>query len=49
MNYQKKTILDADFSGKKVLMRCDFNVPTDDAGVITEEEFAAKKRQLLGI
>ena len=37
MNYQKKTILDADFSGKKVLMRCDFNVPTDDAGVITDD------------
>ena len=37
MNYQKKTILDADFSGKKVLMRCDFNVPTDDAGAITDD------------
>ena len=37
MNYQKNTILDADFSGKKVLMRCDFNVPTDDAGVITDD------------
>lgn len=37
MNYKKKTILDADLSGKKVLMRCDFNVPTDDAGVITDD------------
>lgn len=37
MNYQKKTILDVDLKGKKVLMRCDFNVPTDDAGVITDD------------
>lgn len=37
MNYKKKTILDMDFSGKKVLMRCDFNVPTDDAGTITDD------------
>lgn len=37
MNYKKKTILDVDLSGKKVLMRCDFNVPTDDAGVITDD------------
>ena len=37
MNYQKKTILDADLKGKKVLVRCDFNVPTNDDGVITDE------------
>lgn len=37
MNYQKKTILDAELSGKRVLMRCDFNVPTDDAGNITDD------------
>lgn len=37
MNYKKKTILDVDLKGKKVLMRCDFNVPTDDAGVITDD------------
>lgn len=37
MNYQKKTILDVDLKGKKVLMRCDFNVPTDDAGMITDD------------
>ena len=37
MNYQKKTILDADLKGKKVLVRCDFNVPTNDEGVITDE------------
>ena len=27
MNYNKKTVLDVDVSGKKVLLRCDFNVP----------------------
>ena len=37
MKYQKKTILDADLKGKKVLVRCDFNVPTNDEGVITDE------------
>ena len=42
MNYQKKTILDADFSGKRVLMRCDFNVPTDDAGIITDDSRIVK-------
>lgn len=27
MNYNKKSVLDADVKGKKVLLRCDFNVP----------------------
>ena len=30
MNYHKKTINDVDVSGKKVLLRCDFNVPQAD-------------------
>ena len=29
MNYNKKTVKDIDVSGKKVLLRCDFNVPQD--------------------
>lgn len=29
MNYNKKTVYDIDLSGKKVLLRCDFNVPQD--------------------
>ena len=29
MNYNKKTILDVDVAGKKILLRCDFNVPQD--------------------
>ncbi|MFO0916034.1 MAG: phosphoglycerate kinase [Pirellulales bacterium] len=33
----KKTIADVDVRNKTVLMRVDFNVPLDDAGVITED------------
>ena len=29
MNYNKKTVYDIDVKGKKVLLRCDFNVPQD--------------------
>jgi len=37
MTYNKKTIEDIDIKGKKVLVRCDFNVPVKD-GVITSEK-----------
>lgn len=37
MNYQnKKTVEDIEVGGKKVLVRCDFNVPFDDKGNITD-------------
>ena len=37
MNYNKKTVKDIDVAGKKVLLRCDFNVPQDKAtGAITD-------------
>ena len=32
----KKTVEDIDVAGKKVLVRCDFNVPFDDAGNISD-------------
>ena len=38
MNYDKKTIRDIDVSGKKILLRCDFNVPHDKAtGIIHDD------------
>jgi phosphoglycerate kinase len=37
MNYlNKKTVEDIDVTGKRVLVRCDFNVPFDDQGNITD-------------
>ena len=33
----KKTIEDIQVSGKKVLVRCDFNVPLDENKLITDE------------
>ena len=39
MNYNKKTVYDVDVKGKKVLLRCDFNVPLDKAtGAITDDK-----------
>ena len=39
MNYNKKTVQDVDVKGKKVLLRCDFNVPQDkETGAITSDK-----------
>ena len=39
MNYNKKTVTDIDVKGKKVLCRCDFNVPQDKkTGAITDDK-----------
>ena len=40
MNYNKKTVKDIDVKGRKVLLRCDFNVPMakDGSGVITDDK-----------
>ena len=37
MTYNKVTVEDIDVKGKKVLVRCDFNVPLDENGNITDE------------
>jgi len=39
MNYNKKTVRDAELQGKKVLLRCDFNVPQNkETGEITSDK-----------
>ena len=39
MNYSKKTVKDVEVAGKKVLLRCDFNVPQDkETGAITSDK-----------
>ncbi len=39
MDYNKKTVRDVDVKGKKVLLRCDFNVPLDkQTGEITSDK-----------
>ena len=39
MNYQKKTVKDIDVRAKRVLLRCDFNVPQDNkTGEITSDK-----------
>ena len=39
MNYNKKTVHDFDPKGKKVLLRCDFNVPQNkETGEITSDK-----------
>ena len=39
MNYNKKNVTQVDVKGKKVLLRCDFNVPQDKAtGAITDDK-----------
>jgi 3-phosphoglycerate kinase len=38
MNFQKKSVTDIDVRGKRVLLRCDFNIPLDKkTGDITDE------------
>ena len=39
MNTHKKTVRDVEVRGKKVLLRCDFNVPQDkETGAITSDK-----------
>ena len=41
MNYNKKSIEDIDVSGKRVLCRCDFNVPTNDGKITSDKRIVA--------
>ncbi len=41
MNYNKKNIEDIDVSGKRVLARCDFNVPMKDGAITSEKRIVA--------
>ncbi len=38
MQYNKKSVQDIDVNGKKVIARCDFNVPQDENGRITDDK-----------
>ena len=41
MNYNKKSIVDIDVAGKRVLCRCDFNVPTKDGKITSDKRIVA--------
>ncbi len=41
MNYNKKSIEDIDVAGKRVLCRCDFNVPTKNGKITSDKRIAA--------
>ena len=41
MNYNKKSIEDIDVTGKRVLCRCDFNVPTKDGKITSDKRIVA--------
>jgi len=41
MNYNKKTVEDIAVSGKKVLVRCDFNVPMDGQTITDDKRIVA--------
>ena len=41
MNYNKKSIEDVEVSGKRVLCRCDFNVPTKEGRITSDKRIVA--------
>ena len=41
MNYNKKSIEDIDVAGKRVLCRCDFNVPTKEGRITSDKRIVA--------
>ena len=41
MNYNKKSIMDIEVTGKRVLCRCDFNVPTKEGKITSDKRIVA--------
>ena len=41
MNYNKKSVRDIDLAGKRVLCRCDFNVPLKDGKITSDKRIVA--------
>ena len=41
MNYNKKSVEDINVQGKKVLLRCDFNVPLKAGEITSDKRIAA--------
>lgn len=41
MNYNKKSVEQIDVCGKRVLCRCDFNVPTKDGKITSDKRIVA--------
>ena len=41
MNYNKKSVEEIDVRGKRVLCRCDFNVPTKDGKITSDKRIVA--------
>ena len=41
MNYNKKSVEDVEVKGKRVLCRCDFNVPTKDGKITSDKRIVA--------
>ncbi len=41
MNYNKKSVEDVDVRGKRVLCRCDFNVPTKEGKITSDKRIVA--------
>ena len=41
MNYNKKSVEDIEVRGKRVLCRCDFNVPTKEGKITSDKRIVA--------